>query len=427
MTPSGAERSNKLTSQSRFPILKIRNFRYYWGATIFSLVGEHIENVIRSWVIWELTGSVFWLSSLIFIHWIPHTLFSIPAGSIADRVNRQRVMLWAEVILTIAALGMFSMTYAGWLNEYWLAALLVLHAIPGPLANPCRQLFLHDMVGSDNLLAGVSLTSSLRHATQSVGKPIGGFILATVGPALGYLVNAIMFIPMILVLRFVIRLSQSRIPEERKQTPLAQFTDGLKYVGKDRSLLATICLAIAPSTFVGNALVIYYLLYSEQVFHMGARGYTLLLTAEGIGALVGVIFLVWMSHIAWKGKLLLLCVFGYSGFLIAFAFSRSFPLSMLLLFFFGMVQVGMTSAATTLLLTNSPTARRGQVMGIYNFGNLGLRVVNGPFFWAAHTLALALVANPVTGMAIAVSSGAIIIGALGLGVVRFLPGMHHQE
>ena len=173
MTPSGAERSNKLTSQSRFPILKIRNFRYYWGATIFSLVGEHIENVIRSWVIWELTGSVFWLSSLIFIHWIPHTLFSIPAGSIADRVNRQRVMLWAEVILTIAALGMFSMTYAGWLNEYWLAALLVLHAIPGPLANPCRQLFLHDMVGSDNLLAGVSLTSSLRHATQSVGKPTG--------------------------------------------------------------------------------------------------------------------------------------------------------------------------------------------------------------------------------------------------------------
>ena len=134
-----------------------------------------------------------------------------------------------------------------------------------------------------------------------------------------------------------------------------------------------------------------------------------------------------MSHIAWKGKLLLLCVFGYCGFLIAFAFSRSFPLSMLLLFFFGMAQVGLTSAATTLLLTNSPAARRGQVMGIYNFGNLGLRVMNGPFFWAAHTLALALLANPVTGVAVAVSSGAIIIGALGLGVVKFLPGMHHQE
>lgn len=66
-------------------------------------------------------------------------------------------------------------------------------------------------------------------------------------------------------------------------------------------------------------------------------------------------------------------------------------------------------------------------MGVYNFGSMGLRVLNGPFFWGAHTLWLALLVNPVTGVAAAVSSGAVMIGLLGLAVVRYLPGMHHQE
>jgi len=419
--------SDPSVPQSRLAILKIRNFRYYWGATITSLIGEHIEGVIRSWVVWEITGSVFWLSALIFVHWVPFTLFSLPAGMIADRVNRQRVMFWAEICLAIAAFGMFITTYTGVVNEYWLAALLVIHALPGPLANPCRQLFLFDMVGRENLLAGVSLTSSLRHATQSIGKPIGGLILATVGPALGFLVDSLLFVPMIITLRFIIRVKQAEVPADRRRATFKQFVEGLKYIGKDRSILATICLGVAPSTFVGNALVIFYLLYAEKVFQMKGTAYTLFLAADGIGALVGVILLVWMGKTAKKGKLLLLGVFGYSGFLIAFALSRSFPLSLLFLFCFGICQVAITSAANTLILSNAPSDKRGQVMGVYNFGSLGLRVVNGPFFWAAHALGLALVANPVTGIAIAVSSGAIMVAALGLGVVKFLPGMQHQE
>ncbi len=427
MQSEGGSSSGKPAQQSRLAIFKIRNFRYYWGATITSLIGEHIEGVIRSWVVWEITGSVFWLSALVFIHWVPFTLFSLPAGMIADRVNRQRVMFWAEICLATAAFGMFVTTYTGIVNEYWLAAFLVLHALPGPLANPCRQLFLHDMVGRENLLAGVSLTSSLRHATQSVGKPIGGIILATVGPAYGFLANAILFVPMIITLRFIIRMKQAEAPADRRRPNFKQFLEGLKYIGNDRSILATICLGVAPSTFVGNALVIFYLLYAEQVFQMKEMAYTLFLAADGIGALVGVILLVWIGNIAWKGKLLLLGVFGYCGFLIAFAVSRSLLLSLFLLFCFGICQVAVTAAATTMMLTNAPSDKRGQVMGVYNFGSLGLRVVNGPFFWAAHTLALALVANPVTGVALAVSSGAIMIGALGLGVVKFLPGMQHQE
>ena len=102
---SGADSPGK--GSSRFAILKVRNFRYYWFGTIFSNVGEHIENVMRNWLIWKLTHSVFWLMAMVFMHWVPFAILSIPAGSVADRVNRQRLIIWAEIGACVAALGMF--------------------------------------------------------------------------------------------------------------------------------------------------------------------------------------------------------------------------------------------------------------------------------------------------------------------------------
>ena len=99
------EESQPVKQKSSFAILKLRDFRYYWIATIFSIIGEHIEGVIRNWLIWELTHSVFWLLTMVFMHWVPFALLSIPAGSMAERVNRQRLILWAEVGTCTAALG----------------------------------------------------------------------------------------------------------------------------------------------------------------------------------------------------------------------------------------------------------------------------------------------------------------------------------
>ncbi len=96
-----------------FAVLKVRNFRYYWGATIFSVIGEHIENVIRNWLIWDLTHSRYWLQVMVTMHWIPHAIFAITAGSIAERVNRQRYIFWSEIWLMVAAAGMFLTTNQG--------------------------------------------------------------------------------------------------------------------------------------------------------------------------------------------------------------------------------------------------------------------------------------------------------------------------
>ncbi len=410
---------------SRFAILKNRNFLYYWVATIFSIIGEHIENVIRNWLIWELTHSVFWLMAMVFAHWIPFALFSIIAGSVADRVNRQRFIIWAEVGTCIAAVGMFTTTYLGIMDQYWMGALLIIHSIAGAMGHPCRQLFLHDMVGREQLMSGVALTSSLRFATQSIGKPIGGFILLTLGAAFGFFVNAVAFLPLILVLMSVIRVSQQEISEKR--SAYEDFKQGLSHIGRERSILAVLCIAVAPSIFVGNGFDPFLVIYSDTVFRMGATGYTYFITAVGIGSLVAVVTLSWIGDIWRKGQMLIMSIFGYCASILVFAFSRSMPFSLIALFTYGFAQVIHNSSATALLLESVPSDMRGRVMGIFNFGRLGLRVLNGPFFAAANKFVLLMVAGTFVVNAFTLAIPALTVALLTFGLARLAPSVGRQE
>ena len=408
-----------------FAVLKVRNFRYYWGATIFSVIGEHIENVIRNWLIWDLTHSRYWLQVMVTMHWIPHAIFAIPAGSIADRVNRQRVIFWSEIWLMVAAAGMFITTNQGVMSVYWMSALLILHSTAGSISNPCRQLFVHDMVGREHLLSGVALTSSLRFATMSIGKPIGGLILLTLGAGFGFFVNALAFIPLILALLTAIRVTQREEPKRRHV--FEEFKQGLKYIRSERSILAIICIATAPAIFIGSGFDPFMVIYADSVFGMGAEGYTYFITAVGLGALVGVVALGRIGNVRWKGQMLFIGVFGFCISMVGFAFSQSFFLSLVFLFLFGLFQVLHNSSATTMLLENVPSEMRGRVMGIFNFGRLGLRVVNGPFFIILRRLAALTTASAFVADALTISTAGLTVALVTLGIAIVVPSVSKQE
>lgn len=408
-----------------FAILKVRNFRYYFAATIFSITGEHIENVIRNWLIWELTHSLYWLMVMVFMHWIPFTLLSIPAGTMAERFNRQRIILWGEIGACVAALGMWVISYMGLMDQYWMAGLLIIHSVAGAVSNPSRQVFLHDMVGSELLLSGVTLTSSIRYATMSIGKPIGGLILLTFGAAFGFFINALAFLPMILLLATVIRVTQKEVPQ--RHDAFQEFKEGLKHIRTDKAVLATLCIATAPSILIGNGFDPFLVIYADTVFGMGAKGYTYFITAMGVGALLGVVILGWLGNVRSKGKMLLVGILGYCISMVAFGISRSFILSLVLLFMFGLFQVIHNSAGISLLLENIPSEMRGRIMGLFNFGQLGLRIVNAPFFTLINKVAILAAAGAFAANALTIGIVGGVVALLTLGLAWFAPRVGKQE
>ena len=237
--------------------------------------------------------------------------------------------------------------------------------------------------------------------------------------------KSLRILPLILVLASVIRVSQQEISEKR--STYEDFKQGLRHIGRERSILAVICIAIAPSIFVGNGFDPFLVVYSDTVFHMGATGYTYFITAVGIGSLVAVVTLSWIGNIRRKGRMLIMSIFGYCASMLAFAFSRSMPFSLIALFIHGFAQVLHNSSATAFLLENVPSDMRGRVMGIFNFGRLGLRVLNGPFFAAANKVVLLMAAGAFVANAFTLAIPALTVALLTFGLARLAPKVGQQE
>ena len=125
--------------------------------------------------------------------------------------------------------------------------------------------------------------------------------------------------------------------------------------------------------------------------------------------------------------MLFIGVFGFCISMVGFAFSQSFVLSLVFLFLFGLFQVLHNSSATTMLLENIPSEMRGRVMGIFNFGRLGLRVVNGPFFIMLRRLATLITAGAFVADALTISTAGLTVALMTLGIAILAPSVSKQE
>src|SRR2546428_1444194 len=159
----------------RFAALEVPQFRWYWAASALSITGDGMENVIRNWLVWELTHSPLWLGMMVFAHWVPFTFFSLYGGVLADRYDNRKVQLVAQALLMTAGLGVAIVTLAGIVNVWWIFGLLLLHGFAGAIGNPAQQTLINDIVGRQRLLSAVSLNSTMRQVTQVVGPLIAGW------------------------------------------------------------------------------------------------------------------------------------------------------------------------------------------------------------------------------------------------------------
>ncbi|MEK6620789.1 MAG: MFS transporter, partial [Chloroflexota bacterium] len=155
--------------KARFAALEIPTFRSYWITSAISITGDGMENILRNWLVWEMTHSPLWLGMMVFAHWVPFTFFSLYGGVLADRYDNRKVQIVAQVLLLAAALGVAISTLAGVVTEWWIFGFLLLHGFAGAIGNPAQQTLIHDMVGPSRLLSAVSLNSSIRQVSGVIG------------------------------------------------------------------------------------------------------------------------------------------------------------------------------------------------------------------------------------------------------------------
>lgn len=366
-TTAPANPSSKLPAV--FRAFKHRNFQLFFSGQIISLTGTWMQSVAQSWLVYRLTGSVELLGLIGFAGQFPVFLLTSFGGAIADKYNRQRILVATQTSSMILAAILAALTLSETIAVWHLFVLASLGGVINAFDIPTRQSFVVDMVGKDDLLNAIALNSSMFNGARIVGPAIAGILVSAVGEAWCFLGNAVSYIAVILgLLAMRIAHKQSAASEG---SAIEKIKEGFRFVIKTAPVRALLLL-LGLASLTGMPYAVLMPIFADQILQGGVRGLGILMGASGTGALVAALVLASRKSIKGLGRWVAVSSGSFGVFLILFSFSRSFWLSAAMLVPVGFSMMLQMSSSNTLVQSMVPDELRGRVMAVYSMMFMGM-------------------------------------------------------
>jgi MFS family permease len=354
----------------RLGALSYRNFRFFFFGQGISLIGTWMQSVALGWLVLEITNSPFAVGLNQALRSFGVLLFTLYAGVIVDRVDKRRLIVWTQALQMLEALALAALVWTKTVTVWQVMALAVMFGIVNAFDIPARQAFIAELVGRDDLMNAIALNSSMFNAARIVGPAVAGVLIGAQGVAVCFFLNGVSYIAVIAGL-LAIRLSP---PPTRGPMPTSAWEglrEALTFVLRDARLAALVTLVALFSVF-GFPFIVLMPVTARDVLHVSAGGYGLLMTAVGVGAMLGALGLALAGRRVRKGLVLLASGAAFGALLVLFAAARSFSLAFALLALTGCAMIITTALANTLLQTLVPDQLRGRVMAFYAFVFVGM-------------------------------------------------------
>ncbi len=340
------------------------------------MMADSIEHVISYWMMFEKFHSQALGGFAVVSHWLPFLVFSVYSGALADRFDPRRIIQLGMVCFIAVSLAWGYLFITDTLEMWHAMVLLVLHGFAGVLWGPASQLFVHDIVGTAQLQSAVRLSATARMLGLLMGPAIGGGLMLAFGPERAMLINALIYLPLVLWLwkapfkPRVLRAAASR--------GVAAIVAVIRAIAGNRTIVSMTLLAGGASLFIGNAYQAQMPEFAHDLGHAHAGiAYSVLLAADAAGALIAGIVLESRSLLRAQPKTAFILAMLWCCAIGGFAASTSYPISFALLLFAGFVQLSFSSMAQTLVQINAPADIRGRVIGLYSMAGLGMRAFSG--------------------------------------------------
>ena len=369
-----------------------------------------MQNVAQAWLVYRLTGSALLLGSVTFAGQIPVFLTSPLGGIVADRYNRQKVVIATQAASMILAFAFAWLTLSNRITVNEVFYLAIVRGIVNAFDIPGRQAFLVEMVGKEDLINAIALNSSMFNGARIIGPAIAGIVVAKIGEGWCFFSDAVSYIAVIIGL-FMMSVS----PREIKpiDSPIEHVIEGFRFV-RETAPIRALLLLLGLVSLVAMPYTVLMPVFADRVLHGGARGLGILMGATGLGALLGALTLATRTGVRGLGRWVTLSCGGFAISLIAFALSKNFWLSAVLLVPVGFCMMLQMSSSNTLIQAMVPDHLRGRVMSVYSMMFMGMAP------WGA--LLGGAVADRL-GAPVAVSAGAVAaLGGAAIFGLR-LPGL----
>jgi MFS family permease len=358
-SPSTALRSPIL--QRAFAAFTYRDYRVLWFGAFASTVGTWMQKVAQSWLVLDLTGSSFYLGLDDFLGQLPILLFTLVGGVIADRHDRKRLLIGSQFIQMATAFALAALVFQGRVHVGHILALSFTTGLAQAFGGPAYQALIPSLINKKDLPNAIALNSIQFNLARVFGPLFAGLAMALLGAAGCFTLNGVSFLIVIVAL---MSLSVKHIPPTEHTPMLDALKGGFAYARSEPSIIALTVLA-SMTTFLGLPLLTFLPVFAREVFQGDVGRYSWMMAFSGLGAVTGALVIAWLGRFKHMG-LVVLIVQVVCGLLIAaFAMSRVYWLSNLLLFLNGAGLLMIFSMTSSLVQLIVPDHLRGRVVSIY--------------------------------------------------------------
>lgn len=355
--------------KSTFYSLKYESFRLLWLGGWFSNVGSWIQNVAIGWLVYELTKSSVSLGIVNFSSTIPVFFLSFYAGAVTDRFSKKSIIYWGNFFPMVFA---FMLGFLVATNNVTIESIVFLSFASGvamAFTFPAWQSFISEVVPRKDLMNAIALNSVQFHASRLIGPALAGILVSELGLDWAFFINGLSFLAVIGALLAI------KAPSfERKKSLgwVKEVLDGFAYLREKKQIILYLLIVSLIGVFGISYLGTLMPIFAGSVLKVKAKGFGSLMASNGLGSLIGALFVAWIAGRLKPVEILKFSI-PLSGIsLIFLGFSSSFIISLLLLFFAGAFFLASNSTLNTAIQNSVEQHFRGRVMSIFVWMFMGL-------------------------------------------------------
>jgi predicted MFS family arabinose efflux permease len=344
-----------------FKAFAYRDFRVMWFGACTSSIGTLMQTFAQAWLVLQLSGSSFLLGLDSFLGSVPIVLFSLVGGVFADRTERQKLLLGSQFVQMACAFTLATLFATGVVKIWHILALSFVVGTAQSFGGPAYSALIPTLVKTEDLPNAIALNSIQFNVARVLGPTFGGVALV-LGASWCFSLNGISFIAVIISLLII---HPRFVPTRSRESVLTSIKEGFYFIHRQATMEALIVLAFMM-TLLAFPLIVFLPVFARDVFHGGPNLYTIFLVCSGIGSICGALLVAGLGKHKHMGLLVLLMLMGLGVLIAAFALSRTFVFSCILIFFSGAMLLAVFTSIGSLVQMIAPDDMRGRVISVYN-------------------------------------------------------------
>ncbi len=347
------------THQSMWAPLSVPIFRALWLAATFSNIGTFMQDVGAAWLMTSLTISPVMVALMQTATYLPFFMLSLPAGALADLVDRRKLLIFGQGWMLIAAFALACLTYFHIVGPWWLLTFTFMLGIGNAITAPAWNASTPELVPRDKLESAIALGGLSYNVSRGVGSALGGLIVAAAGPAAVFLLNAISFLAVIYVVS-----QWNHKPNDQGERIFGAMRAGVRYVRHSPTLVSVMTRSAVFAATSAAMWALLPLIGREQI-KLDSIGYGLLLSIFGVGCILGAFILpilrrrLSLDHLNSIGNLL------FATSLVILGLSRNFTVASVAMLDAGASWIIVNSSMNAAAQLAIPSWVRARAMSVY--------------------------------------------------------------